>query len=105
MLLRSTGHCVRQKSLKSTQTKRRKARTRPQNNSLQHKRRRAKRGLNTSEVSYYQRIWWDALCDLRSQLAAHCRGSEPDKLRFQTRRLLKNLTDRLPKKNRLKWIT
>ena len=38
---------------------------------------------------YYQQIWWDALNDLRNQLADHCLTSKPDKLRFQEGRLLR----------------
>jgi len=44
---------------------------------------------------YYQQIWWDALWDLRCQLAAHCRRSQPDKLRFQTNRLFTNLMQQI----------
>src|SRR5262249_25598980 len=40
---------------------------------------------------YYQRIWWDALCDYRRQLAMDCSALEPDKLRFQTDCLFANL--------------
>jgi hypothetical protein len=81
--------------LKSPQAKRQKAAARARNNSQQNRRCRARSGLNKTETSYYQQIWWDALCDLRHQLTAHCRGSEPDKLRFQTGQLFNNLLHRL----------
>jgi len=44
---------------------------------------------------YYQQIWWDALNDLRNQLADHCLTSKPDKLRFQEGRLFENLKSRI----------
>jgi len=42
-----------------------------------------------------QRIWSDALNDLRHELSDHCRTSKPDKLRFQDRRLSETLWERL----------
>jgi len=106
VLLLSTGNgnSVRKDCVKSAQTKPPKTRTRARDNSSEHNR-RAKSRFNMREISYCQRIWWDALCDLRRQLEVHCRGSEPDKLRFQTGRLFKSLVARLPtKNNRLKMM-
>jgi hypothetical protein len=40
-------------------------------------------------------IWMDAVWDLRRQLGDHCRTSKPDKLRFQTGRLIENLLKRI----------
>jgi hypothetical protein len=54
---------------------------------------------------YYQRIWWDALCDLRHQHAADCRSSQPDKLRFQTGRLFRALMRRIKATSRDKVRT
>src|SRR5438128_3112126 len=44
---------------------------------------------------YFQQIWWEALCDLRSELNTDCLTSKPDQLRFQTGRLCGNLFERM----------
>jgi hypothetical protein len=46
-------------------------------------------------LAYDQRIWVDAVCDLRCQLADHYRNSKPAKLRFQDGRLTDNLWERV----------
>ena len=61
-------------------------------------------------VAYAQRIWIDAVEEVRLGLANHCRDSKPDKLRFQDGRLEWNLWERIKaaagedRKKRIVWI-
>jgi hypothetical protein len=56
---------------------------------------------------YYQKIWRDALSDLRDELVDHCLKATPDQLQFQTGRLFKNLKRRIETagRDRLKTMT
>jgi hypothetical protein len=66
---------------------------------MRSKRKRQQRRKATATLRvgfpYYQQIWRDALNDLQIQLADVCQTARPDKLRFQTGRLIKNLGQRI----------
>jgi hypothetical protein len=63
------------------------------------KRKRDRRGEVRPELCFdfplHQRIWWEALHDLRNELFAQCLNAKADKLRFQNGRLLRNVLTRI----------